>query len=71
MLSYRSVKDVEDRLLDAFPFVPSENWADVIQHVRKREVFYWETDKHLYDDEIEVDHEIIDENDDYMELTSD
>jgi hypothetical protein len=54
-----------------FRFVPSENWADVIQPVRKREVFYWETDKHLYDDEIEVDHEIIDENDDYMELTSD
>ncbi len=60
-------KDVEDRLLDAYTKVTSKNWTDVIQHVRKREISYWKTDEHLYN-EIEVDHEIIDENDDYIEL---
>lgn len=62
-------KDVEERLLDAFTKVTSYLWADVIQHVRNRDVLYWETD-HLYDDEIEMDPEIIYEKDDYIELTS-
>lgn len=62
-------KDVEERLLDAFTKVTSDLWADVIQHVRNRDVLYWETD-HLYDDEIEMDPEIIYEKDDYIELTS-
>jgi transposase len=62
-------KQVEERLLDAFTKVTSELWADVIQHVRKKEISYWETDQHLYDSEIEVDNEIIDENDDYIDLT--
>jgi hypothetical protein len=69
--STTTFKDVEDRLLDAFINVTSKTWADVIQHVRKIEVSYWKTDKHLYDHEIEADYEIIDENDDYIELTSD
>ncbi len=59
-------KDIEDRLLDAFTKVTPKNWADVIQHVRKKEISYWKTDEYLYDNEIEVDHEIIDENDNYI-----
>lgn len=34
---------------------------------RKREISYWKTDEYLYN-EIEVDHEVTDENDDYIEL---
>jgi len=61
-------KNVEERLLDAFTKVTSDLWADVIDHVRKREVLYWETDQYLYDC-CENSQETIDINDDYQELT--
>jgi transposase len=60
-------KDVEERLLDAFTKVTSDLWADVIDHVRKREILYWETDQYLYDC-CEADNEMIDKNDDDIEL---
>lgn len=65
--SATTFKDVESRLLEAFAKVTSKNWADVIQHVLQSEISYWETDERLYD---EIDNEIIDENDSYIELTS-
>jgi len=46
-----SFKEVEERLLEAFSQITSENWEAVIKHIYKNEKEYWETDQLLYDND--------------------
>ncbi len=63
-----SFKEVEERLLEAFMRITSENWNAVIKHIHKNEQEYWKTDQLLYDNDIWYNEDENNEFNEYKEL---
>ena len=66
--SSTSFKEVEERLLEAFSQITSENWNAVIKHIHKNEQEYWENDQLLYDNDIWYNEDENNEFNEYKEL---